>query len=163
MHQVNRVGVPYSVNNILGFPYETRSLVFDTIELNRQFTPDNANAYSFTPFHGTPLRAIAEKEGYIEKGEIVRSIMRPSILNMPQFPQDQIEGMRRCFVLYVKLPKKRWPEIEKAEALTPEGDKIWKALRNEVEQTYMKTNWKDQKDDITLTNFEEMASGMADL
>jgi len=155
MHQVNRVGVPYSVNNILGFPYETRSLVFDTIELNRQFTPDNANAYSFTPFHGTPLRAIAEKEGYIEKGEIVRSIMRPSILNMPQFPQDQIEGMRRCFNLYVKLPKSRWHQIEQAEKLTPEGNKIWGELAEEVSELCNDIDWEIKPD----TAFEDLAMG----
>jgi radical SAM superfamily enzyme YgiQ (UPF0313 family) len=160
---MDTLDVKYSVNNILGFPHETRKLTFDTIELNRHFFPDSTNAYSFSPFHGTLLRKIAEQNGYIEKGLIARSATKPTKLNMPQYSADQIEGMRRCFVLYVKLPKKRWPEIEKAEALTPEGDKIWKALRNEVEQTYMKTNWKDQKDDITLTNFEEMASGMADL
>ena len=37
------------------------------------------------------------------------------MLNMPQFPPDQIEGMRRCFTMYVKLPKNRWDEIRKAE------------------------------------------------
>jgi len=31
------VKIPLTVNNIIGFPYETRDLVFDTIELNRQF------------------------------------------------------------------------------------------------------------------------------
>ena len=30
-------------------------------------------------------------------------------------------------------------------------------------EMYLKTKWKDQKDDITAQNFEEMASGMADV
>ncbi len=135
---VNDVGVPSSVNNILGFPYETRELTFDTIELNRNIKADDMNAYSFSPFHGTPLRAIAEKEGYIEPGVIARSLTRPTMLNMPQYPPEQIEGMRRCFVLYVKMPKDRWHEIEKAESLTPEGDEIWKKLRDEVAEKYFK-------------------------
>jgi hypothetical protein len=54
---------------------------------------------------------------------------------MPQYPPEQIEGMRRCFVLYVKMSKGRWPEIEKAECLTPEGDKIWENLCNEIKET----------------------------
>ena len=137
---VNDVGVPFSVNNILGFPYETREITFDTIELNRYIQADSTNAYSFSPFHGTPLRIIAEKECYIRPGVIARSLTKPTVLDMPQYPPDQIEGMRRCFVLYVKMPKARWAEIEKAEKMTPEGDAIWLSLRNEVAEKYMEFN-----------------------
>jgi len=156
---MDSLDVHYSVNNILGFPHETRKLTFDTIELNRQFDPDSTNAYSFSPFHGTPLRRIAEEAGFVEKGLIARSATKPTLLNMPQYPPDQIEGMRRCFILYVKLPKNRWPEIEKAEALTPEGDKIWENLRNEVKEMYMTTQWSKQKADITEMDVEAMAMG----
>ena len=134
---VEKVGIPYSINNILGFPYETRELTFDTIELNRQVNADGMNAYSFSPFHGTPLREIAEKEGYIEPGTIARSVTRPTVLRMPQYPPEQIEGMRRCFVMYVKMPKSRWPEIAKAERLTGEGNAEWERLRKEVMEDYM--------------------------
>lgn len=134
---VSDIGLPFSVNNIIGFPYETREMTFDTIELNRQIKTNSRNAYSFSPFHGTPLREIAEKEGYIEKGLIARSLTRPTLLNMPQYPPEQIEGMRRCFVLYVNMPKDRWPEIEKAENQTPEGDEIWRSLNKECSENYM--------------------------
>ena len=131
---MNKVGVPFSVNNILGLPYETRELTFDTIELNRHIDADGMNAYSFSPFHGTPLRAIAEKEGYIAPGLIARSLTKPTMLQMPQYPPEQIEGMRRCFVIYVKLPKDRWPEISKAEKLTSEGNTKWEELRKECKE-----------------------------
>lgn len=134
---VKRVGVPFSVNNILGFPYETREIAFDTIELNRHHEADSMNAYSFSPFHGTPLREIAEKEGYIAPGVIARSVTKPTVLDMPEFPPQAIEGLRRCFVLYAKFPKERWPEIERAEALTPEGDAVWARLRDECAEKYM--------------------------
>lgn len=132
MNIVNGLGIPFSVNNILGLPYETRELTFDTIELNRRFDADSNNAYSFSPFHGTSLRVMAEEAGFIEKGLIARSLTKPTTLKMEQYPSEQIEGMRRCFVLYLKLPKSRWPEIEKAEKLTPEGDRLWGQLRDEV-------------------------------
>ena len=51
----HKYGVKFSVNNITGFPYETKKLAFDTIELNRQFDSDNQNLTTFVPFHGTPL------------------------------------------------------------------------------------------------------------
>ena len=131
---VNKVGVNFSVNNILGLPYETRDLTFDTINLNRQIVSDDINAFSFCPFHGSQLRVLCEKEGYIEQGRIVRSYGKTTTLKMPQYPPEQIEGMRRCFVLYVKMSKDRWPEIEKAESLTPEGNKIWENLCNEIKE-----------------------------
>ena len=134
---VNDIGVIFSVNNILGFPYETRELTFDTIELNRHVKADGMNAYSFSPFHGTPLRDIAEKEGFIKPGVIARSVTKPTLLKMPQYPPEQIEGMRRCFMLYVKMPKDRWPEIQKAESLTPEGDAVWERLREECVAKYI--------------------------
>ncbi len=133
---LNDVGVPYSVNNIVGFPTETYELAWDTIRLNRQVNADNHNCYSFSPFHGTPLRTLAEQMGYITPEVITRSLTRDSILDMPQFPRTQVEGFRRCFVMYVKFPEERWPEIKQAEAFTPEGDAIWERLRDEFAATF---------------------------
>ena len=128
---LNRFDVPFSVNNIVGFPTETYELAMDTVELNRHVNADNHNCYSFSPFHGTPLRALSEKLGYITPGTIVRSLTAESVLNMPQFSNVQIEGLKRCFNLYVKFPKERWPEIKQAESFTPEGDVVFERLRAE--------------------------------
>ena len=152
---VNEVGVPFSVNNILGFPYETRELAFDTIELNRHIHADSTNAYAFSPFHGTPLRKIAEKEGYIDRNLIARSITRPTMLNMPTFTLEEIEGLRRTFVMYAKMPKSRWKDIEKAEKLTPEGDQIWEELKEEMTESKLAFH----KDGDGVDNFEKMAMG----
>lgn len=145
---VYNLGIPFSVNNIMGFPTETRELAFDTIELNRHIKSDGMNAYSFTPFHGVPLRGMAEVLGYIKPDEIARSVMQPTMLRMPHWSKEEIEGLRRCFVLYVKLPKSRWHEVKHAEALTPEGNKVWEELRNEVLRDYMHWGDRDELDDI---------------
>ena len=134
---LNKCGLKFSVNNIMGFPTETRELAMDTINLNRNIKSDSANAYSFSPFHGTPLRQMAEDLGYCSKDLIARSATKPTLLNMPQFPPEAIEGLRRCFTLHVNMPKNRYKEIEKAEKLTPEGDYIWKELRDECAKDYM--------------------------
>lgn len=134
---INKCELPFSVNNIIGFPTETRELAMDTVELNRKIKADSVNAYSFSPFHGTPLRQLAEEKGYVPKDLIARSATKPTLLNMPQFPPEAIEGLRRCFVLYVKMPKKYWNKIRKAEQLNPEGDKIWAELRDECAAKYM--------------------------
>lgn len=134
---VTDMSIPISVNNIMGFPTETRELVFDTIELNRNFESDGINSYSFVPFHGTPLRKLSEDLGLVKKGVLARSIMAPTLLDMPQFSRSEIEGIRRCFVLYVKMPKSRWSEIRQAECLTPEGDRAFESLKEVCRSEYM--------------------------
>lgn len=151
---VTDLGIPISVNNIMGFPTERREHVFDTIELNRHFRSDGINAYSFVPFHGTPLRTLAEDLGFIEKGSLARSITAPTMLSMPEFPKEEIEGIRRCFVLYVKMPRKRWPEIRKAEALNEEGERIFRALRDECQEKYMNYGDYAKEDDLEKVDFE---------
>ena len=68
-------GIPFSVNNILGFPHETRELAFDTIEFNRKINAHDRNAYAFTPFHGTPLRKECERLGYLKNEDISKSVV----------------------------------------------------------------------------------------
>ena len=34
----------------------------------------------------------------------------------PNFSKEDIFGLQRTFLMYVKFPKSRWPEIEKAES-----------------------------------------------
>ncbi|MBI5197155.1 MAG: B12-binding domain-containing radical SAM protein [Nitrospirae bacterium] len=151
---LHELGIPFSVNNIMGFPRETRELAFDTIELNRHIYSDGMNAYSFTPFHGVPLRPLAEELGYVQKGDIARSLTKPTMLRMPHWSKEEIEGLRRCFVLYVKLPKSRWHEVEPAEKLTPEGDRIWEELRLEVLNHYMNWGDRDHHDEPGKVRFE---------
>lgn len=152
---VTDLGIPISVNNIMGFPTETRELVFDTIELNRNFRSDGINAYSFVPFHGSPLRTLAEKLGFVEGDSLTRSITAPTMLSMPQFSKDAIEGIRRCFVLYVKMPRDRWGDIEKAEQLTADGDKIFRELKDECRDKYMNYGDYAEEDDIEKIDFEK--------
>jgi len=108
----------------------------DTVRFNRLFHCDSANAYAFSPFHGSPLRTLAERLNYCDKDLIARSVTKPTMLNMPQFPPEQIEGIRRCFTLYVKMPESRWPEIRRAEAATEEGHALWAQLRQECLDNY---------------------------
>jgi anaerobic magnesium-protoporphyrin IX monomethyl ester cyclase len=151
---VTDMKIPISVNNIMGFPFETRELAFDTIELNRHIDSDGLNAYTFVPFHGVPLRKVSEDNNMVEKGKIVRSLMNLTMLDQPQFSKEEIEGIRRCFVLYVKMPKDRWNEIRKAESLTPEGDRIWRLLKEECAQKYMNFGDHDETEVVDMVDFE---------
>lgn len=144
------LGVQYSVNNIIGFPQETRELVFDTIELNRQIPADTRSCSIFVPFHGTELRKMAVQKRYIDPDAICPTNSDDSVLTMPPpyLGKREMKSLRRVFAMYVQFPKERWPEIKKAEEFTPEGDKIWRSLRDE----YIKTFFCSPEGDIEKIN-----------
>ena len=133
----HRYGVQFSLNNITGFPYETRELAMDTVELNRRIKDaDNANIYSFVPFHGTPLRDLCEKMKLVTPRTIARALTDKPMLNLTDYPPEEIEGLKRCFILYVKFPKSRWHKIRKAEGNTLEAEKLFQELKDEYMDKY---------------------------
>lgn len=129
--------IQFSTNNITGFPTETKKLAFDTIELNRHIDATNTSIYSFVPFHGTPLRKMCEDLGLIKHETITKCLTAETQLNMPQYPPHEIEEIRKCFSMYVKFPKNRWKEIERAEKNDKEGNKIFAELKAEYLEKYM--------------------------
>tara|TARA_B100000686_G_scaffold312748_1_gene357525 strand:- start:1637 stop:3211 length:1575 start_codon:yes stop_codon:yes gene_type:complete len=132
-----KYGISFSINNITGFPKETKKLAFDTIEINRQIDSDNQNIYSFVPFHGTPLRKMCEDLGLIDHNTITKCNTMETQLNMPQYPPHEIEEIKKCFALYVKFPKNRWKEIKLAEKNDAEGNRVYKNLKAEYLEKYM--------------------------
>jgi len=133
----HKYGVQFSCNNITGFPTETKKLAFDTIELNRNIEADNANIYGFVPFHGTPLRKMCEDLGLIKPETITKCATNDASLVMKQYPPEEIAAIRKCFSLYIKFPKKRWKEIERAEKNDKEGNRIYESLKQEYLEKYM--------------------------
>jgi len=135
---LDKVGIPVTVNNIIGFPYETRDLAFDTINLNRKLQFDTSNAYAFTPFHGTELYEICVKEGFIDSNEKLKCLTKGSILNMPApyLSKEEIDGLIKTFALYAKMPEKYFDKIRTAEKNTEEGNRIFKELSEIYKQKY---------------------------
>ncbi|HOW35823.1 MAG TPA: radical SAM protein [Candidatus Omnitrophota bacterium] len=131
-------GIPLTVNNMIGFPDETRELIFDTIELNRQLVTDTMNCAVFAPFHGTPLQKLCVERGYVSEDTIFGSINVDIPLNMPQLTQEDIRGIRRTFSLYVRLPKSNWPQIRRAEKFDEEGNRIFAELSKMYQEKYFK-------------------------
>ncbi len=130
--------IPVTVNNIIGFPDETRDLAFDTIRLNRSIKADSINAYFFVPYRGTSLRQHCIEKGYIHADAKTDSLMRRSILNMPQFHPNEIEGLVRTFPLYVKMPESYFDKIRIAEQLNEEGDRMLAELRDIYVKEYFR-------------------------
>ncbi|OGX46164.1 MAG: hypothetical protein A3I71_06080 [Omnitrophica WOR_2 bacterium RIFCSPLOWO2_02_FULL_63_16] len=135
-------GRRYAVNgnSIVGMPGETRELAFDTIRFNRQLPKEieSSGAFIFAPCHGTSLREIAIREGYLDPESIVSlSHDAGSMLDMPQFRREEIIGLARTFSLYVKLPETSYPEIRIAERVDGVGDRHYESLLKRFrEETY---------------------------
>ena len=127
--------IRYSVNNIIGFPGETRELAFDTINLNRHFKSDDTSCSILIPFHGTEIRRLVEEQGLIEKDRILTTGNSPDfgVLDMPQWPKEEVAKLRNTYAMYVKFPKDRWTEIKKAE----EDPELHAELSKDFIDTYL--------------------------
>ena len=128
-----QAGIPLTINNIIGFPDETRELIFDTIELNRKLKGiDTTNVAVFAPFHGTPLRKVCIDKGYITEDFIPSapntSVSLNSLNNLAHISGTELEGLRKTFAMYARMPKKYWGKINKAEKNTDEGKKWFSEL-----------------------------------
>ena len=109
-------GIRVSANNIIGFPEETRELIFDTIELNRTLQPDNIIVNIFCPYRGTKLFDMCVSKGYIDKDHISGDYRGINAgLDMFQLTRKEIIGLQRTFPLYVRFPKEFYHRIKKAE------------------------------------------------
>ena len=142
---LDRFSIPITINNIIGFPGETRELIFDTIELNRRLGTDSVNAYIFTPYRGTAMYNDAAASGYVDPEAETNSIITGSILNMPTISKEEILGLVRTFSLYVRFPKKEWPDIEIAEKFTPEGDAKFAELSKRYYERFFDHDFKRTK------------------
>ena len=135
-NDIFEAGIPLTINNIIGFPGETRELVFDTIQLNRQLKFDTSNAYVFAPFHGTQLHKTCIENGLIPKQKTARNLTIDAVLDMPQLSKMEIEGLRRTFALYARLPREYWPKIKIAEGEGDESEKAFEELRKVYIEEY---------------------------
>jgi radical SAM superfamily enzyme YgiQ (UPF0313 family) len=122
-------GVAFSVNNIIGFPGETRELVLETIEFNRRLRGFDALTVSiFTPYRGTVLRQRAVDMGYLDPDTFTTHTTSSSLLSMPHLTSEAIDGLYRTFMMYVRFERELWPEIQRAERFDEEGNRVWRRL-----------------------------------
>lgn len=127
-----------STNNIVGMPMENRELTWDTIWINRKIQDliYSANAFHFVPYHGTPLRELALKHGYITEETKLTCITKDTVLNMPQYSRHEIRGAVRTFTLYMRYPESEFPRIKVAERLDDEGNAAFAELQKEFTERY---------------------------
>jgi len=129
-------GISTVSNNIVGYPDETRELIFDSIELCRKLKCSDISAFTFSPYHGTSLRKLCEEKNYLDKNTLGRTYVNDSILTMPSISKEEIRGLRRTFVLYSRLPRSYWKDIKIAEQETEKGTNKYLELMSLYRREY---------------------------
>jgi radical SAM superfamily enzyme YgiQ (UPF0313 family) len=130
-------GIRVSANNIIGFPTETREMIFETIELDRRLNAHGVMVSYFSPYRGCTLRDICELSGYLKQDDIAADYRLAPSMDMPQMSRKALAGLRRTFPLYVKFPKSEWDTIRLCEADTPEADTLYRELSHRYVEQFM--------------------------
>jgi anaerobic magnesium-protoporphyrin IX monomethyl ester cyclase len=131
---LSKYNIIVTINNMIGFPDETRENVFETINLNRKVLKNfkarkTINVFTFVPFMGTDLREVCIQKGYIDPNEeIPFHFLKYSMLDMPSMSKEEIHGLERTVAFYIQLPKSYWPKIKIAEKTDEEGEKMFNEL-----------------------------------
>jgi len=135
---INQSKVDYSVNVILGFPYETRDKIFETIDFCKKIKGyDSLTASIFTPYRGTVLREMALKEGWLDPNELTKHTTSTSMLKMPHLTSENIDGLMKTVPLYVEFDEEHWDKIEKIESFQDKNGEIEKYYHD----LYNKVKW----------------------
>lgn len=127
LRMVQSYGIRVSTFNIIGFPGETRSNVFETIELNRRIGTGTANVYILYPYPGSPIAIEHKVPLRNESGQIHEIDIGPE-LGFSEMSADELKGLRSTFNLYLELPKSLYPIINLAEKQNESGQKILQLL-----------------------------------
>jgi len=141
-------GIAFSLNVIIGMPGETRDLVLDTVELIRSIPGyDSLTVSIFTPYHGTVLRDVAVRNGWLDERAITRHTTSSSILDMPKpyLSAPEIDSLVATFPLYTYFPKSEWEKIQRSETPDAEGMEIRKYYQEIYRRNFLGETQDNQK------------------
>ena len=118
-------GLSTTCNFIIGYPYETMEKCMKSVELAAQLGCNDTNAFIYTPYHGTPMRDMCVKEGFIDDDLIVemRSDDQGTYLDMPA-PYMSKEDIQYMFNNFVRLFRERERELTSRTSFVKIGEPI---------------------------------------
>jgi radical SAM superfamily enzyme YgiQ (UPF0313 family) len=134
-------GIPFSLNLIIGFPGETKELIYDTIRYTKLVGGyDTLTCSIFTPYHGTVLREVAIKNNWLEQNYITKHTTSSSPLRMPPpyLSSQDIDGFMRTITLMCYFPEDVWPELERAQIDDELGNQILKKYSEIYQREFLK-------------------------
>ena len=119
---INNCGIPYGLNVIIGMPHETEKMVFETINLIKEFKGyDGLGVSLFIPYRGTQLREYAVKHKLLDESWISENgyLLGGSPLRMPrQYLQPERSwDIANKFKYFCFFDESVWPSIEAGDDL----------------------------------------------
>ncbi|MHC4397461.1 MAG: B12-binding domain-containing radical SAM protein [Planctomycetota bacterium] len=97
-------GVRYRIENMIGMPGETVETALDTLDMNISLLPDVGWASIYTPYYGTELGDYCRSEGLID-GDFEGDFFTASSLKLKNI--KQIERLQKLFPLICAVPSLR--------------------------------------------------------
>lgn len=110
---VQRANIRVSAYNMIGLPFETREMVFDTIQLNRKLHASTSSVAPFKPYPQTKLHDLAKEFGLLHRTPDYMSWQ--SDLDSPYLSHREMDGLVRTFSLYTKLSEELFPALKRCE------------------------------------------------
>ena len=77
---------------MIGIPYETPEMIWETINLNKRCAPSCIVISFFYPYPGTELYEVCQKEGFLSK-RYSRSFVSESVLELPTVTKKELEKL----------------------------------------------------------------------
>ncbi len=131
---INESDIPYSLNAILGMPYETSSMIEDTARLvHKAKGYDGLTIGTFIPYVGTGLRKIAEDANFIDSETVSNGgFLEEYSLNMPKpyLQANEVEDYTKIFSLLAFFDESKWPEIKKSVNSKKKYDTLMKKYKS---------------------------------
>ena len=118
---LNEVGLRSSALTMIGLPFESRKMIFETIALGRAAKATHTNVNIFFPYFGTPLGDLALENKFCDEAAVRKAKFDASrtLLKMPQIDPKEVEAIRRMWSFYLKWPKFMYPIFKWLEKDTP--------------------------------------------
>jgi len=119
---LNEAGIRSYVLTMIGLPFESRKMIFETIEAARASRPKGVNSNCYFPYRGSPLGELAIREHLVDIERLKRRGCRfhrgESAMTMPQIDASEINAIRRLWYYYMNSPTWLFPLIRWCEKET---------------------------------------------
>ena len=123
---INDSNIPYSLNVIIGLPFETRGMVMDSARMvNASKGYDGLSVVMMQFYHGTESRRVAVEAGFLDPNhingygetEVGGGYLDHWALKMPApyLQEHDVKQLLRTFCLYAYFPESMWDTIREAE------------------------------------------------
>jgi radical SAM superfamily enzyme YgiQ (UPF0313 family) len=118
----HKLGLEVQTFNIIGFPFETKSMIEETLEINRLIAPEYIGCSVFYPYPNTELWNLCKKEQLLTSRYKKSYLEEGTTLNLPNLTQKDIKRYQIEF--------KELSEDSFLKAHYPNIYYIYKLLRN---------------------------------